>query len=106
MPYFLQITDRDQAYLATLPLSDTAKESVEDFIHYGIAEVTDAFRSDPANRTQPDTRYFYRDLVLFDASGDRKYHQIVFFINDEHAASGVLTIAFIDHHQYLTTGPG
>jgi hypothetical protein len=69
---------------------------VADFIVYGIAEVTDTFRNDPSNRTQPNTRYFRADLLLFDESGDGQYHQIVFFVNDEHAPFGVLTVAYVD----------
>ena len=97
MRYFVHITDNDRAYLSGLPLSDTAKERVEDFIDYAIARVDDAFRNDPANRTQPDTRYFQTQLVLFDKWGDRRFHRLDFFVNDENAASGVLIVVYVDH---------
>jgi hypothetical protein len=70
---------------------------VEDFINYAIADVDDAFRTDPANRTQPDTRYFQRQLLLFDAWGDGRFHRLDFFVNDEHAPHGVLLIVYVDH---------
>jgi hypothetical protein len=46
LPFLVHITDADRAYLAGLPLSDTARERVEDFIDYAIAGVDDAFRND------------------------------------------------------------
>jgi hypothetical protein len=97
LPYFVHITDADRAYLAGLPLSDTAKEAVGDFIDYAIARVDDAFRNDPANRTQPDARYFHRDLLLRDKWGDGQFHRVDFFVNDQHAANGVLIIVYVDH---------
>ena len=97
MAYFVHLTDADRAYLDSLPLSDTAKARVEDFIDYAIANVDDEFRNDPANRTQPDTRYFFREYFLFDKWGDRRYHRLFFVVNDQHAAAGVLLIVFVDH---------
>jgi hypothetical protein len=97
LPYFVHITDADRAYLTGLPLSDTAKERVEDFIEYAIAQVEDAFRNDPANRTQPNTRYFHRDLLLLDVWGDGQYHRIDFVVDDEHAPFGVLIVVYVDH---------
>ena len=97
MPYFVHISDVDKTYLTGLPLSDRAKESVEDFIEYAIAQVPDAFRNDPANRLQPNTRYFHRDLLLLDVWGDRQYHRIDFVVNDEHASFGVLIVVYVDH---------
>ena len=97
MSYFVHITDADRSYLAGLPLSDTAKEKVEDFIDYAIAQVGDAFRNDPANRTQPGGRYFHRDLLLLDVWGDGRAHRIDFVVNDEHAHVGVLIVVYVDH---------
>jgi hypothetical protein len=99
LPYFVHITDADRAYLASLPLSETAKERVEDFIEYAIAQVDDAFRNDPANRTQPHTGYFKRDLILLDVWGDGKCHRIEFIVNDEHVTVGVLIVAYVDHQR-------
>ena len=97
MAYLVHITDADRAYLAGLPLSETAKERIEDFIDYGIAQVDDAVRNDPTNRTQPDGRYLLRDLLLLDKWGDGQLHRILFVISDEHAAAGVLVIVYVEH---------
>ncbi len=97
MPYFVHITDADRAYLNSLPLSDKAKERVEDFIEYAIAQVDDAFRNDPANRTRPDTGYFHTDLLLFDVWGDGQLHRINFVVDDEYAPIGVLIVVYVDH---------
>jgi hypothetical protein len=96
LPYWVHISDHDKAYLAGLPLSATAKERVDDFIEYAIANVDDAFRHDPANRTQPDPRYFQRHLLLFDQWGDRSIHKLDFYVNDERAPQGVLIIVYVD----------
>jgi hypothetical protein len=97
LPYFVHIPDTERAYLDSLPLSDTAKQRVEDFIDYAIAQVDDAFRNDPANRPQPNTPYFHRDLLLFDRWGDRRCHRLDFIVNDEHASAGVLLVVYVDH---------
>ena len=97
MAYFVHITDADRAYLAGLPLSDTAKERLEDFIDYAIAQVPDAFRNDPANRTQPNPGYFHRDLLLLDVWGDRQYHRIDFVVDDKPAPFGILVVVYVDH---------
>jgi hypothetical protein len=91
------MTDADKAYLTNLPLSDNAKQRVEDFIEYAIAQLEDAFRSDPANRTQPDTRYFQMQLILFDKGGDGRFHRLDFFVSDENAPHGVLRVVYVDH---------
>jgi hypothetical protein len=97
LPFLVHITNADRAYLAGLPLSETARERAEDFIDYAIAQVDDAFRNDPANRTQPNTRYFHRDLLRLDVGGDGKLHRIDFVVDDEHAAFGVLEVVYVDH---------
>jgi hypothetical protein len=97
LPYWVHISDHDQAFLAGLPLSDTAKGRVEDFIDYAIANVDDSFRHDPANRTQPDPRYFQTQLLLFDQWGDQRFHRLDFFVNDDHAHQGVLIIVYVEH---------
>jgi hypothetical protein len=58
LSYHVHISDADRAYLDNLPLSEEAKEAVEDFIGYGIADVDDAFRHDPANRPYPGKPLF------------------------------------------------
>ena len=79
MAYLVHITDADRAYLAGLPLSETAKERIEDFIDYGIAQG------------------LLRDFLLLDKWGDGQLHRILFVISDEHAAAGVLVIVYVEH---------
>jgi hypothetical protein len=97
LAYQVHISDADRAYLDSLPLSDEAKERVEDFIDYAIANVTDAFRQDPANRTQPGAPYFQTQLLLFDKWGDGHYHAVNFVVDDRPAPFGVLLIVYVDH---------
>jgi len=97
LPYWVHISDVDRAYLNNLPLSDTAKKRVEDFVEYAIAQVDDAFRNDPANRTQSDPSYLQMQLLLFDKWGDRRFHRLDFFINDGNASQGALLVVYVDH---------
>jgi hypothetical protein len=98
MPYDLQIDDATQAYLDNLPLSDAAKARVWDCIDYGIRNVSDAFRNDPANRPYgPGSTYFFLRFILLDRDGDQQIHILDFTIDDAHASAGVLLLAFVDH---------
>ncbi|HWG47077.1 MAG TPA: hypothetical protein VN688_30210 [Gemmataceae bacterium] len=97
MAYSVHISDRERAYLESLPLSAEAKQNVEDFIVYAIARVDDAFRNDPANRPKSDAPYFQVEFFLLDALDGYRYHKLTFVVNDEHAAVSVLSLAFVDH---------
>jgi hypothetical protein len=97
LPFHVHFTDDDRACLAGLPLSDRAKEKVEEFIEYAIANVDDVFRQDPANRTHPNPAYFQRHLLIYDVWGDRRFHRIDFVLNDANAAYGVLIVVYVDH---------
>lgn len=97
MAYHVYVTDRDQAYLESLPLSEAAKGKLDQFIEYALANVTDSFRTDPDNRPQLGARFFQADFILLDSQGDGRYHKITFMVSDEHAASGVLLIVYVDH---------
>jgi hypothetical protein len=46
--YAVHIVDADRAYLDGLPLTARAQAKVADFIDYGIAQVEDHYRKDPA----------------------------------------------------------
>jgi hypothetical protein len=81
----------------SLPLSDRAKASVEDFIDYAIAQVDDAFRNAPAKRLGVGSPYFQRQLLLVDFWGDRRFHRLDFVINDEHAHYGVLLVVYVEY---------
>ena len=97
MAYLGNISDRDQAYLDGLPLSDTAKRRVDDFIDYAIVNVDDSFRNDPANLPSSNAHFFQVDFLILDSSGDGRYHNITFVVSDEHAAAGTLLIVFVEH---------
>jgi hypothetical protein len=95
--YQVHIPPTERAYLDNLPLSDVARERVEDFITYAIADVDDATRNDPANRPQPGPPYFQRQLLLLDIWGDGRVHTIDVVVNDAAAAYGVLVFVYVDH---------
>jgi hypothetical protein len=97
LSYLVHSSDADRAYLANLPLSDEAKEAVEDFIGYAIADVDDAFRNDPANRPYPGQPYFETRLLLLDRGGDGRLHVVHFIVNDAGAPSGVLLVVYVEH---------
>jgi hypothetical protein len=94
--YDLQITDRDQAYLDNLPLSDKGRDKLSDFVDYAIAQVHDDFRNDPANRPAPG--HFQRDFLILDTdpSGNATVHKINFIVKDDTAGVGVLTIVYVE----------
>jgi len=95
LAYHVHIRESEQAYLDSLPISNQAKQSVEHFIKYGIANVEDAFRNDPANRRSPGP-YFHMDLILWDRWGDGIIRRIDFIVSDEHISVGVLSIVYIE----------
>jgi hypothetical protein len=97
LAYYIQIEDRDQAYLDGLSLSVEAKGRLDIFVNYAIANVADSVRSDPANRPFPNSPIFQLDFLILDSWGDRRLHKITFHVSDEHAAAGVLLIVFVDH---------
>jgi hypothetical protein len=97
LAYHIHIEDRDQAYLDGLALSEEAKKRVDDCIDYAIANVSDSFRNDPANRPFLNFAVFKLDFILLDFWGDGRVHKLTFHVSDEHAAAGVLLIVFVDH---------
>lgn len=94
----VDITDADRAYLDSLPLSSEAKVRVNRFVEQFIANVSDDFRLDPANRLVPDSPYFVVQHILLDQWGDGRVHTLDFHIRDDGAAFGVLLVAYVDHH--------
>jgi hypothetical protein len=97
LAFHVHISDADRAYLDNLPLSDRAKERVEDFIDYAIANIDDASRADPANRVAPGHACFTRRLLLWDFWGDRRCHVIDFVVDDANSPFGVLLVVFVEH---------
>ena len=98
MPFHIHIPDAEQAYLDGLPLSPEAKERVNRFVEGVIANISDQFRLDPANRADPSKPYFRIRQVIVDIWGDGSEHSIDFHVRDDKVAFGVLLIVFIDHN--------
>jgi hypothetical protein len=98
LPYQVDISDADRAYLDGLPLSPEARERIDRFVEQFIANVPDEFRLDPANRPDPGLPYFRVQHILLDVWGDHRVHTVDFHIRDDGAPFGVLLIVFIDHH--------
>ena len=98
MAYHLDIAKKERAYLDNLPLSQAARTAIDNFIEAAIAQVSDEFRNDPANRPFPDRPYFRRSLVFMDvdAQGTRSFHTVRFTVNDDGARFGVLLIVWVD----------
>jgi hypothetical protein len=96
--FHVDISDHELAYLDNLPLSPEAKERVNQFIEQFIANVPDEFRLDPENRPDPDKDCFLVRHIVLDRKGDGLIHTIEFYIGDAPAESGVLIVAYIDHH--------
>jgi hypothetical protein len=99
VPFQLQISDAEQAYLDALPLSPEARKRLDQFIDQGIASVSDKFRLDPANRPNPSGPFFVAQLILLDLWGDGRLHLLDFHVRDDTAPFGVLSIVYIDHTQ-------
>ena len=99
MSYHLQISERDRTYLDGLPLSNAAREKIDDFIEYAIEQVDDGLRTNPENRPKANTPFFERVLLLMDedVAGNRSFHTLRFVINDAKAAFGVLILAYVEH---------
>jgi hypothetical protein len=98
MPYLIDISAAERAYLDGLPLSTEAKRRVNRFVERDIANVPDDFRLAPENRPKTDSPYFLARLILRDRWGDGRIHTIDFHVRDDKAQFGVLLLVFIDHH--------
>jgi hypothetical protein len=97
LAFALHLAGANQAYLDNLPLSPNAKARLRDFMQYGLADVKDDFRTDPANRPYPNKPLFVRDFFIIDGWGDDHWHRIEFTIDDSQISQGKLIVVFIDH---------
>ncbi len=97
MAYFVDITEDDERYLDSLPLSKEARNRIQNFLVNTIGNVADAIRNDPGNRHEGSDQYFWSQFVILDAWGDNRSHRIDVIINDAAAAHGVLRIVYIEH---------
>ena len=92
MAYHVQIARQDLEYLESRPHISPAKlaEVLAD-IWDCLGNVTDEFRE--TGRLSPGSPHFLFDYIFLDGS---HAHQLLFYVNDSHAAAGVLVIAFVD----------
>jgi hypothetical protein len=97
LAYQLHLTDADKTYLEKLPLSPRARARLQDFVEYGLVNVTDNFRKDPENRPYADQPFFIRDFWIVDAWGDDRWHRVAFTVDDSHATAGKLAVVFVEH---------
>jgi hypothetical protein len=97
LPYDIQLRPTEQAYLDHIGLSPRASASLDSFIDFGLAKVSDDFRNDPTNRPSPGKPFFVRDFFLVDIWGDERWHRVEFTVDDSHASQGVLVIVYVNH---------
>jgi hypothetical protein len=97
LSFHVDIPDAERAYLDSLPLSPEAHARINLFVEQVIANVSDEFRLDPANRPYPGSPYFLVRHLIWDRWGDRRTHTVDFHVRDDGATFGVLLIVFIDH---------
>jgi hypothetical protein len=57
-----------------------------------LANVADQVREE--GRLGPGSPYFLFEYIFQD---EGYLHQLLFYVNDAHAAAGVLVVAFVDH---------
>jgi hypothetical protein len=90
--YHIEILDRDAAHL----------EGLREFSREGIIRIFEGYERDLSRasdqfreerRLSPGSLYFRYDLLL--RGLDRTY-QVRFFVDDSHAAVGVLRIVYVD----------
>jgi hypothetical protein len=98
LPYNVDISDAERAYLANLPLSAKAKDRLRLFIVTFLENVPDPFRLDPLNRPAAGKPYFLVQHIIRDIWGDGRLHLVDFYVRDDGAPFGVLLIVYIDHH--------
>jgi hypothetical protein len=95
MPFHLQITAEDRAYLDCLPFSPRLLAGLERFIEESLKNISDEDRN--RSRCGSNSPFFHKQWVAVDFFGDRRGHMVDFYINDSAASFGVLVLAFINH---------
>ncbi len=95
MAYKVDIPPSVKQYFRGLSLSRTVVVKLFACIHSVIAETSDAYRADPANRPTPGQPYLLYQHVIMDE--DRPLHLFDFIVSDAHAAYGVLGIVYAEH---------
>jgi hypothetical protein len=91
--YHIQLARKDLDYLAALPhVSPSKLGDILDQVLAVLENVDDRFREQ--RRFRAGDPCFLFDYVFQD-EGHR--HQLLFYVDDSHAAAGVLIVAFVDH---------
>ncbi len=93
MRFSLEVRESVRDYLRKLPLSREARVKLFSNLLSLTAEVPDSFRSDPANRPDPSSPFYYFTLHFTD--GGRRWKLFV-VVDDSTAAYGVLRIVYAD----------
>jgi hypothetical protein len=93
VPYHVQISREDLDRLESAPhLSAGKLADVLDDVALVLAGVTDDFREE--RRVAPGSPFFLFDYHFLDGGHG---HRLVFYVNDSHAAVGVLVVAYVEH---------
>jgi len=93
VPYYIQVPRKELERLEGLPhVSPGRLANVLEEVWSYLSNITDQFRED--RRLGPGSSYFLLDF-LFEDEGHG--HQLLFYVNDSHAAAGVLVVVFVDH---------
>jgi hypothetical protein len=87
------ISRQDLAHLEAAPhLSADKLAEVLETVEAYLSNVTDQFREE--RRLVLGSSYFLFDLTFRDGGYG---HRLLFYVNDSHAAAGVLVVEFVDH---------
>jgi hypothetical protein len=71
-------------------------------VHAGLANLTDEYRNDHANRVAAGTSFLWYRILLRDTDGDSKLHSVELVVDDSAAAYGILRVVYGEHK----AGPG
>lgn len=93
MPFYVQLLERDENYLATCSdIPDARRDEIRERCEDSLANISDEVRCDPADRIAPER---FRFSYIF--RGEDGVGRIIRFIVDESAMSyGVLRVLYVD----------
>jgi hypothetical protein len=93
LPYHLQISREDLERLESFPHISAGKlaDVLHDVESY-LGNVADQVRED--GRLGSGSPYFLFEYLFPD---EGHLHHLLFYVNDSHAAAGLLVVAFVDH---------
>jgi hypothetical protein len=91
--FSLEYRESVREYLRNLPLTREGRVRLYALLIERIAEVSDSFRSDSANRVGPKSALFHTRLIFADSGHTWRIRVVV---DDSTAAYGVLRVVFIE----------